>query len=85
MREAARLGGELVDCASAVYSDLEVRQVSNGIRQEGNVPYRIVRSASDTGVGRSTSTARFTIRSKWDKRDVTDANACVLVLIHHSK
>ena len=85
MREAARLGGELVDCASAVYSDLRVRQAANGIRQAENVPYRIVRSASDTGVGRSTSTARFTIRSRWDKRDVTDANACVLVPAHELK
>ena len=85
MRAGARLGVELVDCAFAVYSDLDVRQVSNGIRQEGNVPYRIVRSASDTGVGRSTSTARFTIRSRWDKRDVTDANACVLVPAHELK
>jgi len=52
----------------------------NIIRKEGHVPYRIVRRASETGVGRSTSTAKFTILSRWDKSDVTDANACVLAL-----
>jgi len=48
-------------------------------RYEGDAPYKIVRRASDTGVGRSTSTAKFTILSRWDKSDVTDANACVSV------
>jgi hypothetical protein len=63
VRAGARLGGGLVGFVSAVYSDLGVRRLKWN-QTGGNAPYKIVRRASDTGVGRSTSTAKFTIRSR---------------------
>lgn len=71
-----------MDCVFEEYLGLDVsaRTVQEG--QGVTVPYNISRRASDTGVGISTSTARLTIRSKCDRREVTDANAYLLALAH---
>jgi hypothetical protein len=74
VRVEEQQGAGLVVGVFGVYSGLVVSYTC-AHEKVVHVPYKISRRASVTGVGRSTSIARLTIRSKCDKSDVTDANA----------